>query len=330
MWRGARVAVIVPAYNEERLIARTLRRLPAYVAQAIVVDDGSQDRTSAVVAALVDARIRLVRHGDNRGVGAAIVTGYRAALAAGADLLAVIAADDQMDPGDLERLLGAVWQGGADYAKGNRFDHPEYRAMPRARRWAGRALAWLTRKATALDVDDAQCGYTVLAARAARSLPLAELWPRYGYPNDLLGLLAEQGLSVVEAPVRPVYGDETSGVRAYHVFVIAALIVRRFWITRWRRRSRRAAALPERAGGEVVARHAAGAERLEDEVVGEAARARVGALDLDQHVRVALAGSALAEQDGAQLAAPRLGEQRHRRLEGRVDDQDVASTPPRG
>jgi pimeloyl-ACP methyl ester carboxylesterase len=224
MWRGARVVVILPAYNEERLIARTLRRLPAYVAQAIVVDDASQDRTRAVVAALDDARIRLVGHSYNRGVGAAIATGYHVALAARADLLVVMAADDQMDPADLEPLLGAVWQAGADYAKGNRFRHADYRTMPRARRWVGRALSLLTRWATALDVDDCQCGYTVLTAEAARRVPLAELWPGYGYPNDLLGLLAEQGLKVAEVPVRPVYADEASGVRPYHALLVTLVI----------------------------------------------------------------------------------------------------------
>lgn len=237
MWHGARVAVIVPAYNEERLIARTLARLPPYVDHALVVDDASVDRSREVVRALGDARVRLLAHTSNRGVGAAIVTGYQEALALAADLLVVMAADDQMDPADLERLLAAAWQGGADYVKGNRFRHAYYRAMPRARRWAGRALARLTCWATGLDVDDAQCGYTVLSASAARRLPLDELWPRYGYPNDLLGLLAEQGLSVVEQPVRPVYADESSGVRPYHALVVAALIARRAWITRRRRGS---------------------------------------------------------------------------------------------
>jgi glycosyltransferase involved in cell wall biosynthesis len=244
------VAVILPAYNEERLIARTLRKLPAYVDEAIVVDDASGDRTCEIVAALADARVRRIAHPVNRGVGAAIATGYRAALPAGADLLAVMAADDQMDPADLEALLAAVWHGGADYAKGNRFRHPQYRAMPRARRWVGRALGVLTRWATGFDIGDAQCGYTVLAASAARRLPLSELWPRYGYPNDLLGLLAEQGLCVTERPVRPVYADETSGVRPYHALLVALVIARRWWITR--RRSRGSSSASSLHGASIV------------------------------------------------------------------------------
>src|SRR5688572_8496122 len=193
MWDGARVAVIVPAYEEERIIERMLRKLPPYLDHIYVVDDASRDATGARAAGVGDARVRVLRHAQNRGVGAAIGTGYQQALADDAQLLVVMAADDQMDPADLPPLLASVRQGGADYAKGNRFQHPQARRMPLARRLGSRALSQLTRWATALDVGDTQCGYTVLSARAARCLPLEQLWPRYGYPNDLLGMLAAAG-----------------------------------------------------------------------------------------------------------------------------------------
>lgn len=228
MWHGAKVAVIVPAYQEERLIARTLRGLPSFVDRIYVVDDASTDRTAERVSSHGDARVTLLRHPHNRGVGAAIATGYERALVDGADLLAVMAADDQMDPSELPLLLERVWKGGVDYAKGNRFLHPEAARMPRLRRLGSVVLSALTRSATNLDVDDCQCGFTVLASSAARRLPLAELWPRYGYPNDLLGMLAAAGSRVAEVPVRPVYADEQSGLRAHHVLTIVAVIVRRW------------------------------------------------------------------------------------------------------
>jgi len=230
MWHGARVAVIVPAYQEERLIGRTLSGLPAFVDHVYVVDDASTDCTAERVSSSGDTRVTLLRHSENRGVGAAIATGYQRALQDGADLLAVMAADDQMDPAELPLLLERVWRGGADYAKGNRFLHPEAARMPRLRRLGSALLSALTRSATDLDVDDCQCGFTVLASSAARRLPLDELWPRYGYPNDLLGMLAAAGSRVADVPVRPVYADEASGLRAHHVLTIAWVIVRR-----WRR-----------------------------------------------------------------------------------------------
>lgn len=228
MWRGAKVAVIVPAYQEERIIGRMLSKLPPCVDQIYVVDDASTDGTSRRVRDHGDPRVTLIRHSENRGVGAAIVTGYERALADGSELLAVMAADDQMDPADLPPLLDAVRGGVADYAKGNRFLHPDVVRMPRVRRLGSMLLSALTRSATSLQVDDCQCGFTVLAASAARRLPLSELWPRYGYPNDILGMLADAGCEVAEVPVRAVYADEESGLRLHHLFTIAAVIARRW------------------------------------------------------------------------------------------------------
>jgi glycosyltransferase involved in cell wall biosynthesis len=230
MWQGAKLAVIVPAYQEERIILRMLSKLPPYVDRIYVIDDASTDATAERVRGHADPRVTLIRHAANRGVGAAILTGYERALADGAELMAVMAADDQMDPAELPALLQPVRSGAADYVKGNRFRHPEVARMPRWRRLGSQLLSALTRSATALDVDDCQCGFTVLSSQAARRLPLAELWPRYGYPNDLLGMLAASGCQVAEVPVRPIYLDEHSGLRIYHVLVIMGVIARR-----WRR-----------------------------------------------------------------------------------------------
>jgi glycosyltransferase involved in cell wall biosynthesis len=204
-----------------------LGRVPRFVDAIYVVDDASPDRTLEVALAARDPRVRALRHRTNQGVGAAIVTGYRQALADGHDVLCVMAGDDQMHPDDLEPLVRAVLDG-ADYAKGNRFRHAEARQMPLARRFGGELLSLVTRRASGLVLGDSQCGYTALAAGAARRLPLGELWPRYGYPNDLLLLLSAHGMRVREVPVRPVYADEASGLRPWHVVSILAVIARRY------------------------------------------------------------------------------------------------------
>lgn len=229
MLRSARVAVVVPAYRESRLIARTLSTLPGFVDAVFVVDDASDDGTSEAARAALQGRGAVITHAENRGVGAAIVTGYRAALAAQADVLAVMAGDAQMDPEDLARVALPVALRRADYVKGNRFVHADARRMPLARRSAGRVLSLATRLATGLSVDDCQCGFTALAAPAARALPLDELWPRYGYPNDLLAMLASRGFRVAEVPVRPIYADEESGVRPWHALSVLGLIARRYF-----------------------------------------------------------------------------------------------------
>jgi glycosyltransferase involved in cell wall biosynthesis len=238
VYSQARVAVVVPAYNEECLIEATLVRLPEFVDNVYVVDDASSDRTWLALQRIDDPRLRRIRHRHNRGVGAAIVSGYYHALRDGNQIIAVMAGDAQMDPSDLPALLQPIARREASYVKGNRFRHRDYRHMPLPRRWAGKGLAWITRVFTGLDVDDTQCGYTALAADCAKALPLDSLWPRYGYPNDLLGLLAQGGFDVVEVPVRPVYAGEKSGIRPWHAALIVGLIVRRWSAFQLANRSR--------------------------------------------------------------------------------------------
>lgn len=231
MLDAKRIAVVIPAFREARLIGVCLTSLPAFVDAIYVVDDGSPDETASAARAAGDQRLRVLRHATNRGVGAAIVTGYRAAVAEHADVVAVMAGDAQMDPTDLPSVLWPVVAGRADYVKGNRFRSRERRNMPWLRRVAGKVLSLATRLASGLDVDDCQCGFTAVSRQALSLLPLDELWTGFGYPNDLLMLAAQRGLRVGEVTVRPVYADEQSGVRPWHAALILLLLARRAWRT---------------------------------------------------------------------------------------------------
>ena len=236
MPRNHSIWCVVPAFNEARLLPRMLARASERIAQIVVVDDASQDDTAARAQTSGDARVQVVRHRYNQGVGAAIRTGYQAALAGGADFVVVMAADDQMDPADLPRLLEPLIEGRADYVKGNRLIHAAARRMPWERRAAGHVLGFITSLATGYRLSDSQCGFTAISRDALERLALDELWPRYGYPNDLLALAARAKLRVAEVPVAPVYADEASGIRPYHFFSVCALIARRWTHERARRR----------------------------------------------------------------------------------------------
>jgi glycosyltransferase involved in cell wall biosynthesis len=235
MFQGSRVVVVVPAWQEAPRIGRVLRAMPPLVDGVVVVDDASDDGTARAAAEVGDPRVVVVRHGENRGVGAAIATGYAHALSAGGgarDALVVMAGDGQMDPVDLPAVVAPIAAGDADYVKGDRFGHADRaRAMPASRKVGGVALSWATSRAIGVRVSDSQCGYTAIAREACARLDLASLWPRYGYPNDLLSQVARRGLRIREVPVRAVYADEVSRLRPRHVPVIAALVARA-WVRR--------------------------------------------------------------------------------------------------
>ena len=238
MYRGLAVAVVVPAYNEADRLARTLRSVPGFVDRVIVVDDASRDDTLKVAQRSRRRGLEVVRHATNRGVGAAIATGYRRALARGADVAVVMAGDAQMDPVDMPALLDPVAAGRADYVKGNRFGHRAvWRVMPFWRLLGNIVLSFLTKVSSGCwRVFDSQCGYTAITSRAIARLDLDRLFPRYGYPNDVLARLRVSGCRVLDAPVRPVYGpDWRSGIRLRTViYPIAYLLVRTFlWRVAW-------------------------------------------------------------------------------------------------
>jgi glycosyltransferase involved in cell wall biosynthesis len=240
---GARVVVVVPAMDEAPRIDRVLRAMPSWVDAIVVVDDASRDGTVAAARdrAREDPRVKVVRHTRNRGVGAAIVSGYRYAAAQPGgprDAFVVMAGDGQMHPGDLPAVVAPVVSGEADYVKGDRFHAPDRAAsMPLPRRLGGRALSWATSQAIGIPISDSQCGYTALSRAACARLDLEGLWPRFGYPNDLLSQITLRGLRVKHVPVRAVYADEVSRLRLRHLPVITALIGRA-WLRRVRGRPR--------------------------------------------------------------------------------------------
>ncbi len=235
---GRLITVAVPAHDEERLIARALAGIPASVDHIIVVDDASSDRTAEIVASLADPRIRLIRRERNGGVGAAIVTAYRAFLDGEDEICVVMAGDAQMDPADLDRLVRPVAEGRADYAKGNRLGSRDVReVMPRDRFVGNVLFTMLTKIASGYwHVVDSQCGYTAISRETLAKIDLDAVYERYGMPNDLLIKLNVARARVCDVEVRPIYGEEVSGIRPWTTIPrISLLLLRGFWWRMWRR-----------------------------------------------------------------------------------------------
>ena len=235
MLDGKRVAVVVPAFDEEHLVGETIRGIPEFVDRIYVVDDGSTDRTAAAAIDLGEPRVQLIRHERNSGVGAAIASGYRQALAEEVDVTCVMAADNQMDPDELEGLVEPVARGEVEYAKANRLVSGEaWKVIPRTRYLGNAVLSLLTKIASGYwHVADSQAGYTAVSLGTLRRLDLDALYPRYGFPNDLLVHLNVQNARVRDVPSRPIYDvGEQSGIKLRSVVPrISWLLFKGFW---WR------------------------------------------------------------------------------------------------
>jgi glycosyltransferase involved in cell wall biosynthesis len=239
MLEGKRVGVVVPAHDEEKLIATTLRGIPAFVDRIYVVDDGSRDATVERPLELGDPRVEILAHERNRGVGAAIVSGYKRAREEALDVACVMAADNQMDPADLEQLALPVVRGELDYAKANRLVSGEaWTLIPRTRYLGNAVLSMLTKIASGYwHVADSQSGYTALSKRMLDELDLDRIYTGYGFPNDFLVHLNVWNARVRDFPSRPIYGvGEQSGIRYRHVVPrISWLLVKGFF---WRLREK--------------------------------------------------------------------------------------------
>jgi glycosyltransferase involved in cell wall biosynthesis len=215
---GKSIGVVVPAHDEELLLEETIAGIPAFVDRIYVVDDASRDGTveRARAAAERDSRVEVIEHERNGGVGAAIVTGYKRAIEDHVGVTCVMAADNQMDPADLETIAMPVVRGEVEYAKANRlFTGQAWELIPHYRYLGNAVLSLLTKIASGYwHVADSQSGYTAVAHHTLEELDLDRLYPRYGFPNDMLVHLNIVNARVRDVPSRPVYGvGERSGIR---------------------------------------------------------------------------------------------------------------------
>ena len=235
MYRGRSIGVVVPAYNEELLIAKVIQTMPDYVDRIYVIDDSSTDRTYEVAAEyLSDSRLKLIRHRSNKGVGAAIATGYRQALKDKIDITAVMAGDNQMDPLQLLKLFDPLIEGTADYCKGDRLSRSELtKGMSRWRRSGNVILTRLTRVSSGYwTLQDPQNGYTAINRKTLTRLDLDKIYPRYGYCNDLLAKLNVLGAKVRDVQIPARYGEEKSKIKyGNYIKKVSMLLIRNFF---WR------------------------------------------------------------------------------------------------
>jgi dolichol-phosphate mannosyltransferase len=211
-----RIAAVIPCYRVRDQVLGVIEAIGDRAVAIYVVDDGCPEGSGKHVEAQChDRRVRVIYHDRNRGVGAAVLTGYRAALEDGADIIVKLDGDGQMDPADLPRIVGPIVDGAADYAKGNRFYHLDHiHQMPAMRIVGNAALSFITKFSSGYwDIFDPTNGYTAIHTAVARQLPLSKIATGYFFESDMLHHLAMLGAVVRDVPLDARYGDEHSGVR---------------------------------------------------------------------------------------------------------------------
>jgi glycosyltransferase involved in cell wall biosynthesis len=234
MYKGLRIAVVVPAFNEETLIGQTVASIPDFVDQIIVVDDASTDATAQKARVAGDERLEVVIHERNLGVGGAILTGHRLAIGADADVSVVMAGDGQMHPDYLPALLDPIADDGYDFTKADRFfDFDSYRGMPRSRIVGNVLVGFLAKAATGYwHLFDPLNGYTAIRTEPLKRLPFDRMLRDYSFECDLLVYLNIIGAKSKDVPVPAIYGEERSGIR---LFSAGRKLLWSLWHGFWRR-----------------------------------------------------------------------------------------------
>jgi len=219
------LSVVVPAFNEEARIGRTIAEIMAEIdrlsleSELIVVDDGSSDRTASMVeqAARADSRVRLIR-ASHAGKGATVRRGM---LEASGEWRFLADADLSMPITELTRFLDRVQRDGVDVLVGSREATGAKRVgEPWARHFVGRVFNWMVKLLVLRGINDTQCGFKLFSGRAAQALfPLQRL-DGFGFDVEILFLARRAGFAIREVPLTWVYGRESkvslaSGARGF-------------------------------------------------------------------------------------------------------------------
>ena len=210
-----KIAAVLPCYKSSGQVLDVLKAIPPSVSAVYCVDDACPEGTGKVIEEKCkDKRVSVITHKENQGVGGAVMSGYRAALEGGADIVVKIDSDGQMDPALIPQFIAPIADGHADYTKGNRFYNPEFlEGMPKIRIFGNAGLSFLNKFSTGYwQIFDPTNGYTAIHANVLRLLPLEKIAKGYFFESDMLFRLGTLRAVVEDIPQKAVYGDEESNL----------------------------------------------------------------------------------------------------------------------
>ena len=209
----AKIGVVIPCFKVRERILDVVGRIGPEVCRIYAVDDCCPENTGDFLERNChDPRLRVIRNGQNEGVGGAVIAGYKQAIADKLDIIVKIDGDGQMAPELLPLFVAPLLSGEADYTKGNRFYNPDdVRGMPAIRLIGNAGLSFLTKFSSGYwNIFDPTNGFTAIHASVANALPLDKINKRYYFESDMLFRLNIIRAKVADIPMRAIYKDEKS------------------------------------------------------------------------------------------------------------------------
>lgn len=215
------IIALIPAFNEAARVGDVVRRVRRHVSEVVVIDDGSADETSAVAR---EAGATVIRHDQNQGKGASIISGLNHFAKSSADFAILLDADGQHDPDEIPKFLEAGRQAGITC--GTRMQNTK--EMPAIRCWTNRFTSWVTGKLARQRIPDSQCGYRLIARVVLPDLKFSTA--RFETETEMLIQAGRAGHKIVSVPIRTIYEPgRVSRIRPWRDTVRFFKLVGRYW-----------------------------------------------------------------------------------------------------
>jgi glycosyltransferase involved in cell wall biosynthesis len=215
------IVAALPAYNEERTIAKVTIGALRHVDKVLIVDDGSSDATAEIAEKLGAI---VIRHERNLGKGGTVQTMFNWARTNHVDILVTLDADGQHRPDEIPKVLSPVVEGRADICIGSRFLE-QASEMPKYRRWGAGVIGGVVRSVSGLTVKDTESGFRAYGGKALSVLRPSEMG--MGAEAGLLLQASEKGLAITEVPISVAYkglARERTRNPAYHAMDVLASV----------------------------------------------------------------------------------------------------------
>ena len=217
------VAVVIPCYKVSKNLKSVLNEIGPEISSIYCVDDKCPEESWKVAEAFAinDSRIHIIKREKNGGVGAAVISGYKAALEDDAEIIVKIDGDGQMSPKLVPKFIKPITDNRADFIKGNRFyDLRSISGMPFARIFGNSMLSFINKFSSGYwDLFDPNNGYTAIHAKVLKLIPLEKLNERFFHEADMLFRLSTVRAVVKNIPMDSVYEDEKSNLSIFNILL---------------------------------------------------------------------------------------------------------------